>query len=283
MHTASFSRRIALVCATTLIAGALRSRAVYGEPKPLWEFGLGVGAVLFTDYRGADTTHAYPVPVPYLIYRGKFLEADRNGLRGKLFNQERVELSISVSATTPVRNNSARQGMPDLRPTAEIGPVLELHLWRSRGQRMKFDVRIPARAAFTIESAPRSIGWFFAPHLNVDIDDVAGLPGWNLGLLSGPLFADHRYEEYFYTVAQRFATAGRPAYQARGGYAGTELLAALSKRYPSRWVGAYARYDTLSGASFAASPLVKRSGSWSAGVGIAWMIRQSSRLVEAED
>jgi len=107
--------------------------------------------------------------------------------------------------------------------------------------------------------------------------------GWNLGLLTGPLFADRRYEDYFYSVAPRFATADRPAYQARGGYAGTELLAALSKRYPSRWFGAYARYDTLSGASFAASPLVKRSGSWSAGVGIAWIIRQSSRLVEAED
>src|SRR6267142_3951201 len=127
MHTASFSRRIALVWATTLIAGTLELRAAYAEQKPLWELGLGVGAVLFTDYRGADTTHVYPVPVPYLIYRGKFLEADRNGLRGRLFNQERAELSISVSATTPVRNNSARQGMPDLRPAVEIGPVLELH------------------------------------------------------------------------------------------------------------------------------------------------------------
>jgi len=283
MRTGSFGKRIGLGCATTLIAGALTPLAAYAEQKPLWEFGLGVGAVLFTDYRGADTTHVYPVPVPVLVYRGRFLKADRNGLRGRLFNQERVELNVSVSATTPVRNNSARHGMPDLRPTVEIGPVLELHLWRSKQQRLKFDVRLPARAAFTIESTPRAIGWSFAPHLNVDIDGVAGLPGWNLGLLTGPLFADHRYEDYFYSVAAQFAAADRPAYQARGGYAGTELLAALSKRYPSHWVGAYARYDTLSGASFAASPLVKRSGSWSAGVGIAWIIRQSSRLVEAED
>jgi outer membrane scaffolding protein for murein synthesis (MipA/OmpV family) len=41
--------------------------------KPLWEAGLGIGAVTFPDYRGSDESQVYPVPVPYFVYRGKFL------------------------------------------------------------------------------------------------------------------------------------------------------------------------------------------------------------------
>ena len=253
------------------------------EQKPLWDFGLGVGSVLFMDYRGADTTHAYVLPIAYFYYRGKFLRADRNGVRGRLFNQDKVELNISMNATAPVRRNAARAGMPDLRPTIEIGPSLELHLWRSTDRKLRFDVRLPVRESITVQAVPRAIGWQFTPHAALDLDDVAGMSGWSLGLLTGPLFADRHFDNYFYTVTPQFATAERPAYQAHGGYAGTQVLASLTKRYPSFWVGAYVRHDSLAGATFEASPLVKRTDYWSGGVGIAWMIRQSSRLVEADD
>lgn len=249
---------------------------------PLWEFGLGIGAVAFRDYRGSDTTHAYPVPVPYFIYRGRYLQADRNGLKSKLFHQDRVELNISLNATTPVRNNATRQGMPELRPTVEIGPALDVHIWRSRSERVKLDVRLPLRAAFTIGS-PGSIGWFSTPNVNVDIANVAGFSGWNLGLLTGPLFAARRYDDYYYSVTPRYATSGRPAYQATGGYAGSQVLAALTKRYPKFWTGAYLRYDTLAGASFESSPLVKSRSYWSGGIGIAWMIGHAARLVEVPE
>jgi outer membrane scaffolding protein for murein synthesis (MipA/OmpV family) len=279
----SASRRIALAAAAALIAAASGLRTACAEEKPLWEFGLGVGTIVFRDYRGADTSHAYPLPVPYFVYRGKFLQADRNGVKGKLLDQDRIELNISMNGTTPVRNSSARHGMPDLKPTLEIGPSLDVHVWRSASERLKFDLRMPVRGAFTIQASPRAIGWFFAPHFNVDVTDIGGPRGWNLGVLAGPLFADRRYDAYFYTVASEFATANRPAYRAHGGYSGTQMLGSLSKRYPSFWTGAYVRYDTLAGASYESSPLVKRTGYWSAGVGIAWMIGQSSHLVETED
>jgi outer membrane protein len=107
--------------------------------------------------------------------------------------------------------------------------------------------------------------------------------GWNLGLLAGPLFADRRYNNYFYSVAPQFATATRPEFQATGGYAGTETLAALSKRFTRFWVGAYVRYDSLADASFLDSPLVQTRRYWTAGFGFAYMIRQSSRMVQAPD
>lgn len=267
----------------TAAFAATTGSAARAEPKPLWELGLGAGAVIFNDYRGADTWHAYPVPVPYLVYRGKFLRSDHNGLRGRLFNQEHIELNLSVNGTTPVRNDSARRGMPDLRPTLEVGPALDVHLWKSPDARLKLDLRLPARAAFTVEASPRVVGIFLAPHVNLDIAQRRGDDGWKLGLLAGPLFATRRYDEYFYTVAPQYATAGRPAYEAPGGYAGTQLLASLTRRYQRCWVGAYLRHDRLAGASFAASPLVTRASYWSSGFGIAWIIRQSSRRVESED
>ena len=251
--------------------------------KPLWEFGIGPGALVLRDYRGADSSHAYPLPVPYFVYRGKFLQADRDGLRGKIFDQKLLELHISVSATPPVRKAAARSGMPDLKSTLEIGPALDARLWRSPQERLKLDLLLSFREAVTLESSPRSIGWIFDPHFSLDIADPFGATDWKLGLLTGPLFAARRYHDYFYSVAAQYATAERPAYTAAGGYAGTQMIVALSKRFPRFWTGAYVRYDTLSGAAFAGSPLVKRDNYWSAGIGAAWIVKQSARLVEAAD
>ena len=273
--------RLKLWAAALLAAAAIHSAAA--EEKPVWDFGLGAGAVSFADYRGADTTHVYVLPLPYLYYRGKFLRSDRNGIRGKLFRQDWIELNISANATTPVRRNATRAGMPDLRSTVEIGPSLDLHLWKSADDRVKFDVRLPLRGVFTVQARPHSIGAVFAPNASIDVKDVAGFQGWYFGALAGPLFADHRYHDYFYTVAPQFATLARPAYQARAGYSGVETLVALSKRYSSFWVGAYLRHDMLTGAVFESSPLVKRTHYWATGIGLAWIIHQSKGLVDDTD
>ncbi len=276
-----------LSAAALLIVWLGASRPAYAlEPqKPLWEFGLGIGALGFPDYRGSDTSHVYPLPIPYFIYRGRFLRADRDGVRGLLLNRKVVELTISVNATTPVRSrdSAARRGMPDLRPTIELGPSLNVHLWRSTDRPIRLDLRMPLRGAVTVESSPQYIGWFFAPQLNLDLTDFAGRAGWNLGLAAGPLFADRRYDDYFYSVAPRFAAVNRPAYEARGGYSGSQMLAAMSKRFSRYWVGAFVRYDVLGGAAFSESPLVRSNHYWAAGVGIAWMIGQSSTLVDFPD
>jgi MipA family protein len=266
-----------------LLAAVCWSLPAHAKEVPLWEFGLGVGAVAFEDYRGSNTTHAYALPVPYVAYNGKFLKADRDGVRGTLFNQDWLEINLSFNLTTPVRNDRERSGMPNLKSTVEVGPSFDFHLFRSGDRRVKVDLRMPLRAAATVESSPRIIGWTFSPRLNVDLRDPFGLPGWNLGLLAGPLFAERRYHDYFYSVAPQFATLTRPEFRAKGGYAGTQTLAALSKRYPKFWVGAYMRYDTLAGAAFLDSPLVQRQSYWTAGFGFAWMIQKSSQIVHVPD
>lgn len=271
-----------LRCAAALLVAGWAAAAQSRE-APLWEYGLGAGAVAFEDYRGANTTHVYPLPIPYFAYNGKFLKADREGVRGTLLHESWFEINLSGNATTPVRSNRARSGMPNLKSTLELGPSLDLHLFRSEDRKMKFDIRMPLRAVFTVESPPRMIGWTFTPRFALDFRDPFGLPGWHLGLLSGPLFAERRYDDYFYSVAPQYVTLSRPAYRAKGGYAGTQAIVAVSKRYPRVWVGAYVRYDTLAGAAFIDSPLVQTNRYWSAGIGFSWMIRKSAKTVEVPD
>jgi len=283
MAAAPLSRRNHLPGAAVLLASAFWVVPVHAKEEPLWEFGLGIGAIGFEDYRGSDTTHVYPIPVPYFVYNGKFLKADRDGVRGTLFNQDWIEINLSGNATTPVRNDRERSGMPELEPTLELGPSVDLHLLRRADGKVRLDLRMPLRAAVTVEGSPKAIGWTFTPRLALDVADPLGFAGWNAGFLTGPLFADRRYQEYFYSVAPQDATASRPAYQAQGGYAGTQFVTSLSRRFPKFWVGTYMRYDTLAGAVFQDSPLVQRRSYWSAGIGISWMISRSSRSVEVPD
>jgi outer membrane scaffolding protein for murein synthesis (MipA/OmpV family) len=251
--------------------------------EPLWELGLGVSAVRFPDYRGSDETSTYVLPLPFVAYRGRFLRADRDGARAILFAGRRIEVDVSLSASTPSRSkdNAARRGMPDLEGTFEIGPNLNVELWQSGDRRYKLDLRLPVRQAVTISGDPQGVGITFSPNLNLDIRNLAG--SWNVGLLGGPLYANRRHHAYYYDVAPQFATPGRPAYRAGGGYAGWRALAATSRRIGNAWVGGFVRYDDLGEATFVRSPLVTTRHSLTAGIGISWIFATSSERVSTPD
>jgi outer membrane scaffolding protein for murein synthesis (MipA/OmpV family) len=253
-------------------------------PRPLWELGAGIGVVSLPDYVGSNQSRTYVLPVPYVEYRGEWLKADRDGARAFLIRDERVNVQLSAAAAVPAnsRDNEARRGMPDLPPTVELGPNVEIHLARRAGAHdPRIDLRLPLRAAFTVEHQPRSVGFTFSPHVNLDLRELAG--GWNLGLLTGPMFASERYHQLYYGVDPVFATPQRPAYQARAGYAGWRALAATSRRFGRTWVGAFARVDDVHGAVFESSPLVRRRNNFSAGIAVAWVFAASATLVPSED
>src|SRR3977135_2800957 len=155
-------------------------------------------------YRGSDQSRSYLLPLPYVVYRGTFLKADRDGARALLCDSQRVKVDVSVAASTPSRSsgNEARQGMPNLSGIGEIGPNLNIALAKSQENHWKLDLRLPLRAAFTLRRSPEFVGTTFSPNLNLDIGGGNGRwnGGWNVGLLTGPLFADRKYHEYFYGV-----------------------------------------------------------------------------------
>ena len=254
-----------------------------GTQRPLWELGLGVAGLRLPDYRGSDQSHAYLLPVPYVVYRGTWLKADRDGARALLFDSQRVKVDVSVAASRPTRSqdNEARAGMPNLPGTAEIGPNLNVTLAGSLKDRWKLDLRLPLRAAFTLQSSPKYVGATLSPNLNLDIGGVGG--GWNVGLLTGPVFADRKYHEHVYGVDAAYATAERPEFHAHGGYAGWQALAATSRRFGKTWVGGFIRYDSLRGAAFEDSPLVRRNSALTFGFGVAWILATSSELVPSTD
>jgi outer membrane protein len=269
------SRIILLLAAFLVSAG----ETAIAREVPLWEAGIGVFPSTYPAYRGSDDQQYYLLPFPYLVYRGEYLKIDRDGMRARLFDTDRVEINISVNGAIPVKSeeSGARSGMPDLDPTFEIGPSLNVVLARP-SRKHTLNLKLPVRSVIATDfSSTEQAGWVFNPHLNLDSKDVFG--GWNTGLSLGPLFGDRKYHAYYYEVAPKYATASRPAYSASGGYSGALAVASLSRRFNRVWVGGFIRYDNLSGTKFNDSPLVETDHSIMAGVAVAWVLKKSSRSV----
>lgn len=253
---------------------------------PLWELGVGVGGLTIPDYRGSDQQRAYAFPIPYFVYRGEIFQVDREKVRGLFFKTDRIELDVSLSGSVPVKSgdNKARENMPDLDPTLELGPQLNVLLTQS--EKLRLRLHLPARAVFAIDTGFRTAeqaGWIINPILNLDIKDTFPGIGWNLGLSGGPLWASSQYHQYFYGVDEAFATPSRPAYSAPGGYSGTQFTVSLSKRFAKIWVGAFVRLFDLNGAAFEDSPLLRQNFSVTAGLGVSWIFAQSDKQVWAEE
>lgn len=256
------------------------------DQLPLWEAGAGISLIRFPHYRGSDESKFYALPIPYFVYRGDFLKVDRQKIRGLFFKRDWAELDLSLGASVPVKSseNEARRGMNDLDPTIEFGPTFSIHLHKSQDKNVELDLRLPLRTVFATDlTYLRQTGWVFEPRLNLDLRNTVIGAGWKLGLAAGPIFATRKNNQYFYGVESAFATPQRPAYDAKGGYGGTQFLVALSKRYPRYWVGGFASLTNLSGAAYRDSPLVKTKNSFATGIAISWIFKESKVLVETKD
>lgn len=262
---------MALLCIVALPAVA--------EQQPLWEAGLGLSALTLPHYRGSDQNHSWLLPLPYFVYRGDIFRADREGARAVFVDSQRFDVDVSVSATAPTRgdDNVARRGMPELAGTLQVGPNVNLHL--AQGTGWKAELRLPVHAVVTLQRSPTAIGWTAQPNVNVDWR----VGEWNIGAQAGLLAGTRRYHDYLYGVDSRYATTERSAYDAPGGGAGWRLTSGVSRRFGHWWFGAFVRADSVAGAAFHASPLVRRDNNVSAGVALSWVFAQSDRRVDAND
>lgn len=269
--------------ALALSAFSLATAHAQTESKPLWELGAGIGGIDFPVYRGSDERRPYLLPVPYFVYRGETLQISREQVQGLLFRHERVEMDISLNGSVPAKGAAARQGMPDLDPTLELGPSLKFHLYYSPDKLTNFDFRTPLRAVVASDfKRVHDEGWLFQPQLNLDFRDISH-SGWNVGLVGGVIYADQRYHQYFYDVAPQYATSTRPTYAANGGYSGTQFIFAINKSANGRWMGGFMKYDDLSGAVFADSPLVKSKQYFTVGFAVTWVLDKSDKMVEVSN
>jgi MipA family protein len=268
-----------------LAAAAAASCPALAELRPEWEFGLGATGFSFPDYRGSDENRGYLLPFPYVIYRGDVLRVDRQGVRGVFFESDRVEFDLSISGTPPVDSskNRAREGMPDLDPTFEIGPRLNVILARNADRSKALSFRLPVRAVIATDlSYAEGQGVTAYPNLTYDARPHFFEGRWRLGLQAGLLYATSRYHRYFYGVDEPFATAERPAYTAPGGYSGAALGVSLTRRFTKVWVGAFARYESLKNVAVESSPLMRRDYAFTAGIAVAYVFVESENKVEVD-
>jgi len=254
------------------------------EIKPQWEIGAGFAAIDFPMYRGSNERRSFLLPIPYFVYRGETVQVNRERVRGLIFKRDTVEMDISVNGSVPAKGSVARQGMPDLDPTLEIGPSLNFHLLYNADKKNTFDLRMPLRGVLASDfKHVQPVGWLFQPQLDADFRDI-GNSGWNIGLVGGVIFSDHRYHQYFYDVAPQYATATRAAYTSGGGYSGTQYIFAFNKRQQDgHWIGGFMKWDNLNGAVFADSPLVKSKQYFTMGIAVTWTFDRSDKLVEVSN
>jgi len=276
------SRRILCGCAMVF----LFTGAVHGGEFPLWEAGAGVAGLTLPDYRGSDQRHLYAFPIPYLVYRGDILKVDRSVVRGLLLRSDRIEFDVSLNASPPVNSgrNRTREGMPNLDPTGEIGPLLIIKLGKSDILGSRVSVQLPLRVvAATDLTYLKQVGYVFNPRITFDwpLDPLEY--SVRAGLAAGPLYYDKGVNDYYYSVTPAFATASRPAYTAPGGYGGFQVLTTVSKRFEKTWFGAFLSFDDLHRAVFENSPLVKTRYSVMAGFAMSWVIDISNVKVTAEE
>lgn len=249
---------------------------------PIWELGVGIGGLNLPPYRGAKGRVNYLVPYPHIIYRGDAVRMDEDGMRGRLFESDRLNLDLSLAGNIPVPRDKggAREGMPELDPVGEFGPTLDVALLR-QGKRYEGEssiwFRMPMRAAMSVgDPLIEGQGWFFSPYLDLTYRKGAARSFWKASLALGPLYGSRRYHEYFYKVPTKYETADRPAYQPDGGYSGSRATLTVvinSKRW---FFGAFARYDWLEGAVFEDSPLVETKQYFAVGFAVSRIISASS-------
>lgn len=268
-----------------VLAGFFSPERALCEGKPLWELGVGLAALRMPDYRGSDEYRFYLLPYPYFIYRGDILRVERERISGRIFETDRLLLDVSFNGSVPVKSsdNPDRRGMPDLDPTFEAGPALNVTLLEDRQDRYKLKLNLPIRAAFSTDfSSVRHEGWLFHPRLSFEKADILPGLGLNLGLSAGPMFADRGHHRYYYNVDPAFATAARAPYDAGGGYSGSTLTIGLNKTIRPFILNAFVSLDDLRGAVFEESPLVKTKSSWMCGASVSWIFRTSSERVTEE-
>lgn len=262
---AALRHRSVVFLAVPVLVAALLLPAVAGAAHlPRWELGVGSSALRLPAYRGAEGATDYLLPFPHVVYRGEQLRVDEEGVRGLLLATPRTRFDISLGGNLPVDSDqaAAREGMPALDPLGEIGPSLEVLLWRPEVRHAGHDtelwLRLPLRAAFSVGDPLLSgHGWIFSPGLSLVHRFDSDTAMRRLSLTLGPLYATQRYHDYFYTVSPAYATPEREIYAPPGGYSGYRLSLGLTMNRDKWFFGAFIRHDNLAGAVFAGSPLVE--------------------------
>lgn len=253
------------------------ARGSSASGPPLWEAGVFGGVATQPAYPGADENVDRALVLPWVVYRGPLLRIDRGALTVRALRTPRTELDVgfALSLGSNASDVQARRGLPDLGTLVEFGPRLKINLGELDGDRPAWRLDLPLRGVFDASDGLRHRGYAFEPQL---VYETRRDGGWGLQASAGLVFGDRELNDTFYGVAPPFATASRPAYEARAGLIGSRAGLALSRRVGQDLrLFVFARVDSVAGGANDASPLVRRETGATAGVGLAWTLARSQR------
>jgi outer membrane protein len=228
------------------------------EGLPLWEIGLGVGAVHQSYYTGTKQSRVVLLPIPVPIYRGKILKSDDEGIRAQLFKNERAKLDLSMDFNPQLNSEDIdlREGMSDIGNIVQIGPSIEVSI--SKKEKSRLNLNLPLRVAFEIgEDGVDSRGFNFSPHLTYHHELAFADKSWVAGISLGPQFGNADYHDIYYGVGASDATQSRSAYKTDSGYSGSRLQLTMKSNNSKRLLLGFLRYENIDGATFDDSPLVE--------------------------
>ena len=211
------------------------------------------------DYPAAEENSTYLIPFPFFIYRGDWLEADRNdGIRSKLFSSASLELNMSFGGGFPVDSskNSARQDMPDLGWMYQFGPSLIYRLSLESSD-LNWSFHLPVRfVGSTDGSHTEEQGILLNPKIQLQ-RRLACKYSCQLEFILGGNFATQKLNQYFYSVGEDFVTSERSAYNANAGFLSSYLSMRFLTHYrKNRW-GLTFTYADYSLSANSDSPLFK--------------------------
>lgn len=244
---------------------------------PLWEIGaLGV-AVSQQAYPGANQQKNGVGVLPYFVYRGKWLRADRDTLGLRAIDTPRIKLDVGFSGALGSNSSdiAVRQGMPDLGTLVEFGPRLRIEL-SDPGQRSngRWRLDLPVRGVFDLSDGFKQRGVSFEPRLVFDRRSNYGL---SYSASVSAVVGNQRLNDTFYGVAPAYMNATRPAYQAQSGLVAVRAGVSASYRFNPDWqLFTYARIDSVAGAANRNSPLVQRNTGATVGIGLSYTLARSS-------
>jgi outer membrane protein len=256
------------------------------DMRPVWEVGAFAAAFNTPEYPAAGQRQSNVIPAPYFIYRGETIRIGEGSIaRAVAIDKDWYELDLSLAGSFNANSedNDTRAGMPDLDFIFELGPQLKVRLskfeFEKHGKAELF-LNLQARAAFSTDfSGINKRGYVFQPVISYR------QRGWlsqktALSISLSPTWATEKLHDYFYQVDSDFVTEQRQAYDAKGGYLGTDLSVGLSfNATEDIRIFTFAGVSLHSGSANEVSPLFREKSTFSYGVGMVWRLWESENRV----
>lgn len=251
--------------------------------EPLWEVRLAGFGRNGPAYPASSESQVDIVPLPFPIYRGRFLrigDDTEKPVRTRLFRRDRVKIDIDFGLNFPVDSDDVdvRDGMPDLDLLLEVGPELELQF---TGEPLGGELFLAAqlRGAVSLDGLdPSGRGGIFS--LELKHKHPLFSPSTELLTRITPEWGSKDYMDFFYGVASDFATPERTEYRAKSGYLGTKLSFVLKNELTPTFetrIGLRAGFH--SGAANRNSPLFTDDTTFGAYAAFLWKFWESKRRV----